>query len=431
MQQTSSSDAGNGLPESSSSGSDKGNGKNQPPNNNWKALLENEMLQIVGIVAALGVATYYVWQFVQNSLSINHLRAWGNKCFSTTFKGTLPQNSISRPALIKSLAKKLETSIADGAFNPTWLVTGPRGSGKTTLINMLLKDKWNVIAVTINTWDAFTERSFASSINESLTNHNITEQGPWFLQSVLRMAKDPPILVVEVNERCSSEQLQSLLLVLKNWGADLRLIRPLVILSTSKAAFGLHIGLMQLRTVPFLVDDVTEAEAELLLKDICRRHTHGCTEEDLSCFCKKLVSAVGTRPLHFSFFSIKLRAMPALLSYEELNEAGNFLVDLSGQYAKSLKLVMDKVCGTDKKMQATFKRLFETMKKRPVPLYQLLLTLDIKEKQFLNLVADLEVMPQPFYIQLCTENVYLESKLEKTIPVTELENIVEVDLVVH
>ena len=106
-------------------------------------------------------------------------------------------------------------------------------------------------------------------------------------------------------------------------------------------------------------------------------------------------------------------------------------MDLSGQYAKSLKLVMDKICGTDEKKQATFKRLFETMKKRPVPLYQLLSTLDIKEKQFLDHVADPEVMPQPFYIQLGTENVYLESKLEKTIPVTELENIVEVDLVVH
>ena len=125
----------------------------------------------------------------------------------------------------------------------------------------------------VRTWEKFTEKTFASSINESLTKRHITQQGQGFLQDVLRKAKVPLILVVEVNERCSSEQLQSLLLVLKNWGADLRLVRPLVILSAAKAAFGLHIGLLQLRTVPFLVEDLTEAEAELLVKDICWKHT--------------------------------------------------------------------------------------------------------------------------------------------------------------
>ena len=61
------------------------------------------------------------------------------------------------------------------------------------------------------------------------------------LQGLRKSQEELPIFVIEADDRCTPDQLQSLLLLMKQYGADKKLIRPIVVLSSSTSVFGLTI----------------------------------------------------------------------------------------------------------------------------------------------------------------------------------------------
>ena len=105
-----------------------------------------------------------------------------------------------------------------------------------------------------------------------------------------------PIVSVEMDARCIAKQLQNLLLaiVLKRWGADLKLIQPIVTLSLSRAAYSLTIDQQNLRTDAFVVPYLSAAESDEFLFLNCKQFVE-CTREEFSLFSKKF-QARDTRP---------------------------------------------------------------------------------------------------------------------------------------
>ena len=138
-----------------------------------------------------------------------------------------------------------------------------------------------------------------------------------------RHKKLQPILVVEADQRCSASHLEHLLLLLKRWGADNKLLRPLVVLSSSRAALGLTLTTeARFRAQYFVLQDLTEAEGEQLLAGLCKPYVKSCTAEELSCFCKEVLPVLGMRPLHLALFRKELESKlkGKQLSVQELHQ---------------------------------------------------------------------------------------------------------------
>ena len=129
----------------------------------------------------------------------------------------------------------------------TLLVSGPRGAGKTILVNKALKGRNGVIDFKPAADTDVTNETLVEAIMNELEIEYTAGLNPTTM--LMKILKDiKPILIVEVNDHCTSEGLQSLLLRLKSWGADKMLVRPIVVVSSSRSAFSLTIGLKELRT---------------------------------------------------------------------------------------------------------------------------------------------------------------------------------------
>ena len=91
--------------------------------------------------------------------------------------------------------------------------------------------------------------------------------------------------------------MQRLLIILKDWGADQHIVTPIVVLSSSKAAFGLTINMNELRTEHFVTEVTTTLEGQELVYGRVKPFVK-CTDQNLRLFCEEVVCKVGTRPLH-------------------------------------------------------------------------------------------------------------------------------------
>ena len=77
-----------------------------------------------------------------------------------------------------------------------------------------------------------------------------------------------PILLVEVNAQYSSSALQELLVKLKTWGDDKHYIRSVVVLSSTRPALTLKIGLDELRVRCLFVPDLNAEEVKNFVKQM-------------------------------------------------------------------------------------------------------------------------------------------------------------------
>ena len=142
----------------------------------------------------------------------------------------------------------------------TVVVVGPRGSGKSTLAHMTLKNTTKVISVHLDTDEPFSPKQFAVKILEALCvpppESQINTARSRVEQALAASKKDKrvPIIHVEVDVRGDAKQLQNLLILLKVWGEDLKLVRAVVTLSSSRAALGLSIAMDELRADIFEIE---------------------------------------------------------------------------------------------------------------------------------------------------------------------------------
>ncbi|CAI7999918.1 hypothetical protein GBAR_LOCUS2811 [Geodia barretti] len=193
----------------------------------------------------------------------------------------------------------------------TVMVCGPRGSGKTAAVRETLKGQKRVVVVTL----AGESQQLARAITESLglnTNEQVnhTEVVVNALKEIRRnpgSLEHPPVLVVEVNERFTSPKaLEELALTLKDWGHDEALVRPIVVLSTSRAAMGLEIGMDELRAEFASVGDLDREEAKRYIEQLCKEEGAN-NSTAVSKYAEQVVQILGSWLLHLDSFADQVR----------------------------------------------------------------------------------------------------------------------------
>ena len=229
-----------------------------------------------------------------------------------------------------------------------------------------------------------------------------------------------------MNAVYTSEGLQSLrlLLCLKFWGADKGLVRPVVVLSVSRAAFGLTIGLNELHTRHFMVPDMMENEAANVLDKIIKCHiTKDCTkeeEEEISDICKDVVSVLRTRPLDLAHFDGTLEETNGNLSIKKLKTLVEKAIETqSWLYRSALTTCMCEIAGKDPQKQKDFKGFIKNQQNGPVHLNHIWQTLGISNQIFINIIE--KIQPHPFYILLGENQVCLGNEIIKHIDVESLQ----------
>lgn len=280
----------------------------------------------------------------------------------------------------------------------TVLVVGPRGSGKSDLVHMTLKDTKRVINVKLK---HFSSESFAESILYALKFHptqvhNMSTSPVIRVQQALTQCKGSlPIIVVKA-DHCSANELQNLLLLLKEWGPDRGLLRSIVTFS-SGAAQDLTIDMEKLHTETLEVGDLTVAESHDFLRIYCKPKVE-CTEEEFSLFCEKLFPRIGTRPLHLQKFCFRLPFYTKVSLEELYEEADKYVKDLTSTYVYDLIRFKKQVAGENQSKQDRFDTLFEHLQQKPLPLRDVVKKLGISTDKFLKLNSSYG-MWHPFFIQ--------------------------------
>ena len=171
---------------------------------------------------------------------------------------------LERKELIETLTKYFDRM----KWN-TVVITGPRGSGKSTAVRMALQNKPSVVAASFSSGD------FTAPLITKIGVTNIPENTSSlrvFEAAVKSLAQKRPLVivptvVVEVDSKCTPQDLQELLLDLKNWSHDCKYAKFVVVMSQSRTLYGLNIGLSELRCSCYIVDDLGEGEAEEFLKE--------------------------------------------------------------------------------------------------------------------------------------------------------------------
>ena len=197
-----------------------------------------------GVSAFLGLS----WNFSRDGLLWNYLNVWQVMKAIKVSKLKMPQVAgyIKRNQEMKAFKKMLY----DPEYLQTIIVTGPRGSGKSTLVQHCLAGKGGVV---LNTRSDFSEEKFAENVMKTIIRVSYAQPGTYVtallsvaLRRLRKSQEELPIFVVEVDHRCTPDQLRSLLILMKHYGADEELIRPIVVLSSSTSAFGLTINEVEL-----------------------------------------------------------------------------------------------------------------------------------------------------------------------------------------
>ena len=382
-------------------------------------------------MGAAGAAVMLLCWSYFHDIGVHDVVRWNLKQVSRAIRqstGT-PFCRLSQDAIPRHAAQsRLATLLTLMHTIPTVMVSGPCGSGKSTLVGMTLENTKKVITVSLDTNEPFTVEGFAQSILSTL-GISYTPQGIMSAQALVERAlkelkptvESAPVLVVEADRRCDSTHLERLLLLLRYWGARKELVRPLVVMSDSTAAQGLTMYMQGLCVSHCVLPYMTEAEGEQLLFGKCKPLVEGCTEEELSQFCKEAVLMLGTRPLHLQGFGILLRKKhDHQVDREGLHQAlVVFVAELTTLSRRDLEMFMGMAAGRDKAKQAALKSLCTALKTGPLPLTQCAKTLGMSREDFIHLVWSIRLCP--FIIDVETEEVYLDAVVKRAVDMETLE----------
>ena len=123
------------------------------------------------------------------------------------------------------------------------LVCGPRGSGKSTLVANVLEGKTGIVPIS---YQGSSDDEFALAVLEALKVPCPQGVQPLSLVNetlvgIKTKHQLTPLFFIEVDVRYTSKQLVNLLLLLKRFGDDRKLVKSVVVVSSSRAALTLEI----------------------------------------------------------------------------------------------------------------------------------------------------------------------------------------------
>ena len=190
-----------------------------------------------------------------------------------------------------------------------------------------------------------------------------------------------PIIVVEVDNRCTPGELRSLLILMKQYGADDNLIRPIVVLSSSTSAFGLTISEEELRSQYFHVDDLTDVESRLSSK------IEG-NEQEISNFVKEVVPHLGLIGNRFIQIMVGMSELKLDKVQEDIE---SYVEERVLIYTDSVRSFFGEVKGTchSKDVKRAFKLLLE---KGSMPLRTFREVCGVKEERLIEIISNILFM---------------------------------------
>ena len=160
---------------------------------------------------------------------------------------------VDRPKLLDAAALREEVQ---SRYNPTLLVHGERGSGKTVAVRLALHSSESVVHVKL--WGRDLARPL-NALAQGIVDESgvqVTSSATLVVEGALRAIRGRgwrpggalvPIVVVELDKRCSDAELLGVLLACKRWGDDENLAKFVVEAPSARIARGLPISLSDLR----------------------------------------------------------------------------------------------------------------------------------------------------------------------------------------
>ena len=285
----------------------------------------------------------------------------------------------------------------------TIMVCGPRRVGKTTIVQKALEGEHGIIHIRLH---SFTVDEFYRRILERV-KFKYAEIDPSHLinNALARIKKKggrKPIIVVDIDEKCSMDQALRLLIVMKQLGSDAKLATFFVVVSTSRASVLIPVTLAELRVDTMLINDPSEEVITSYLKKALSDLFPDIEEEETNEFIDDYVRKMGTRFLDAAnlvcVLTIARRNNPEFKyakqqGYEYINERIASYQDACSEFFQMLSNL-----DTEKRKEIVTSLLEGTLQ-----LGKVSEALKVTTEQFILSVSELH--PHPVYIHPKTKRL--------------------------
>ena len=327
-----------------------------------------------------------------------------------------PSPFIHRAHELERLSDKI--TMDDKETLNTVVIAGPRGCGKTTLVKKFFEQQTGdkVIMTHLDGTDdcieklvtqIFCDIGIMTIPSTVLSKEQLLEKG---LLQLREEGYPRPTLVVEVNDRVTSRELQTLLVTFKTWGDDLQLMQCVVVLSSSRAALGIQIPINILRGRVHLLGDLTDSEAKMFIKRMFEEcdTTVKCEEE----LIEKAHALIGNRLLHLHTVRTSLKR-PKVKSLDIAMKRVKEITDrYEDDYASAtidfINMMAKNHLSNVKYNKSKVFTIFQKLQKgEKVVVYDLCDALAVEKHVMIE--SESKIQPHPFYIHPTTLEVTLGS----------------------